>query len=674
MSNTQMFQLLLFLLVLTLCILSILFFVVRKNLEEKQKYSIFINGKKKSAKNLTLIWYEFFLQWRFTKRYIKKITRQFEIQMPGDYKKIADNSMKVVLRTWGLDLILFIFLLTRSPTLYGVSLTAAYLFILNNQIIYSVVENNEIKLLKQFDKLLGDIRQNYQSHGMVDEAIYDSIETAPYPIKLHAAKIHTILSAEEAYEEVCKYNGNVPNRFIKIFLALCVMMMTFGDKKVENQSLFLTNIKYLKQEINTEILKREKVKHLFSGLIFISIMPVLFLKSIQSWAVFSLPEMESYYKGAFGILTMVLIFVTTVTSYNLINRMKENRQPELKNYIILEYFTKIPVVNKILDNITNKNYGRTLKIQDLIRKTGESITTKQLILKRLTYSIAAFFCCILISITIHHNLKSQILTNFQNLNYLRSSIPENQIEDIKELIEKYVNQYKKHKVVQKDMEDNLLKEGMIKNKQFMTMTAEEIVKRINSYHNEYYRWYELLLTVLAAVAAYYVPYLNLLFLKKLRQMNMEDEVIQFHSIILMLMHMDRMTIETILDWFENFAVIFKNSIQECINDLQSGDIEVLDDLKLKEPYEPFVKIIENLQISDKIGIKRAFDEIAVERYHYQEKRKLENEINIKDKSILGKAIAFIPFIITIGLYLIIPFIVEGLTQYAGYMEQMKNIN
>ncbi len=673
MSNVQMIQLLFILLVFSFCLLSVLFFWLRKTLEEKQKYSIFFKGKNKQGKDIIYVWYKFFAQWRLTKHYIKKLVRQFEIQMPGDYKKIGDRTMRIVLKTWGLDLILILFFLTRGPTLYQAALTLVFLFLVNNQIVYSAVENSEIKLLKQFDKLLGDIRHNYQSHGMIEEAVYDSIETAPYPIKLHAAKIHAILNADEVEEEVSRYNEHVPNRFLKIFLSLCVMMITFGDKKCDNQSLFLTNIKYLKQEINTEILKKEKIKHLFSGLIFISVAPVLFLKSIERWAVLSLPEMVSYYRGAFGIVTMVLIFAATAASYSLINRMKENRQRELKNYILLGYLAKLPFINRLLNNITQKNYGRTLKTQDLIRKTGESITPKQLVLKRFLYSIFTFLCCILISVIIHHNSKIQLLTNLNNINYLNSSISDKQIENIKDIIINYVTQYKKYKITQEEVEDKLIKEGIIKSKQLMTMTAEEIVRRINGYRNEYYRWYELLIAFLAGAAAYYVPYLDLLFIRQLRQMNMEDEVIQFHSIILMLMHIDRMTIETILVWFENFAVIFKKSIQECINDLQSGDVEVLEELKRKEPYEPFVKIVENLQISDKIGLCEAFDEIAAERYHYQEKRKLENEIYIHNKAILGKVIAFTPFIITIGLYLIIPFIVEGLTQYAGYMEQIQSV-
>lgn len=673
MSNMQMIKLLTFLLILLLIFLPLINFWLKGYLMDRQKYSIFLNNRKKPPKDYICIWYDFFLQWMVTKRYVKNISRYFEIYLPGDYKRTAHGTMKLILKSWSLDLLLIIFLFTREPTLYWGTLTLAYMYIMNNQVIFTALRNNEIKLLKQFDKLLGDIRHNYQSHGMTQEALYDSIETAPYPVKLHASVIYNILNSEDLEEEVSKYKERAPNRFLNIFLSLSVLMMKFGDKKVDNQSLFLTNLKYLKQEINTEVLKREKMKHLFSGLVAVCVTPVLFLKAIEDWAVYSLPEMLSYYKGVFGILTMVIIFIATFFSYNLINQMKENSQAERKNPVILEQLEKIPFVRKVLTNIINKNYGKSLKVQDLIRQTGESVTIKQFTLKRIICSILTFFVCIFISITIHHHNKIQLLTNYNNVNYLSSTVSERQLNNIKEVIKTYVYQNIKITLRKEEVEEKLQQEGVIKSKLLMTMTVEEIINRINRYHEEYYRWYELLLTFLVSIAAYYIPYLNLLFIRKLRRMNMEDEVIQFHSIILMLMHFDRMTIETILVWLENFADIFKKSIRECLNDLQSGDLEVLEDLKRKEPYEPFVKLIENLQISDKIGISKAFDEIAVERFHYQEKRKLENEIYINDRSLLGKVIAFIPFFITIGLYLIIPFIVEGLNQYAQYMEQMKSI-
>lgn len=190
---------------------------------------------------------------------------------------------------------------------------------------------------------------------------------------------------------------------------------------------------------------------------------------------------------------------------------------------------------------------------------------------------------------------------------------------------------------------------------------------------EYYKWYELLIALIIAIITYYIPYFQLILLKKMRQMVMDDEVIQFQSIILMIMFIDRMTVETVLEWMENFANIFKKSIEDCINNLQSGEIEALEELKQKEPYEPFVNIIEKLQMCDKIGIEKAFDEIGVERFNYQEKRKLENEIYTSNKTNYATIMAWMPFVTTIGLYLIIPFMIEGFTQLITYLNQMNNL-
>ncbi|MFV0342605.1 MAG: hypothetical protein ACK5JH_06885, partial [Anaerocolumna sp.] len=142
-------------------------------------------------------------------------------------------------------------------------------------------------------------------------------------------------------------------------------------------------------------------------------------------------------------------------------------------------------------------------------------------------------------------------------------------------------------------------------------------------------------------------------------------------IILMLMHIDRVTIEIILEWIEYFAVIFKVPLEQLRNEIQNGEMEILEEIKQKVTYQPFIKNIENLQVSDRIGIEKAFDEVEMDRLNYQEKRKMENEMYIQDKASLGKVIAFIPFIITVGLYLILPFVIRGLTTFMGYMEQMN---
>jgi hypothetical protein len=55
-----------------------------------------------------------------------------------------------------------------------------------------------------------------------------------------------------------------------------------------------------------------------------------------------------------------------------------------------------------------------------------------------------------------------------------------------------------------------------------------------------------------AMAAYMAPVWLLKFQAKMRQLEMEDEVMQFQTIILMLMRIERVNVEIILEWLERY--------------------------------------------------------------------------------------------------------------------------
>lgn len=65
------------------------------------------------------------------------------------------------------------------------------------------------------------------------------------------------------------------------------------------------------------------------------------------------------------------------------------------------------------------------------------------------------------------------------------------------------------------------------------------------------------------------------FQVKLRQMLMEDEVMSYQTIILMLMRIERVDVEMILEWLERYADIFKEPIGKCLNNYESGGWEAL---------------------------------------------------------------------------------------------------
>ena len=159
------------------------------------------------------------------------------------------------------------------------------------------------------------------------------------------------------------------------------------------------------------------------------------------------------------------------------------------------------------------------------------------------------------------------------------------------------------------------------------------------------QWFELLLAFVFAVVAYMAPIGILMFQCKMRQLEMEDEVMQFQTIILMLMRIERVNVEIILEWLERYSNIFKAPITKCVNNYESGAWEALEAMKDEISYMPLIRIVESLQAAvEKIPIRDAFDELDSERDYYKEKRKESNERLIKRKGMIGKVIGFAPMV------------------------------
>ena len=187
------------------------------------------------------------------------------------------------------------------------------------------------------------------------------------------------------------------------------------------------------------------------------------------------------------------------------------------------------------------------------------------------------------------------------------------------------------------------------------------------------QWYELLLAMVFAIAGYMSPIWLLFFQVKMRQLEMEDEVMQFHTIILMLMRIERVNVEIILEWLERYANIFKPVLSQCINNYEAGAWEALEEMKNDVSYQLFIRIVESLQAAvEKIPIRDAFDELESERDYYQERRKESNNRLISRKAMIGKVIGFAPMICLFVGYLIIPLVFVGFTSMSSSFTSMSS--
>lgn len=672
MDNRKIIQILLIALVLCGLVLILLIYLNYKRINEKNKDSIFMENKNVKTRWLYAA-YKFFSNFFLTRYYISKIKKKFEIIYPNDIRKVGELTALTAIKIWIISLILILIACFNfSP--YMILATVSLIYLINSTFIFRSVETQEINLMMQLDKFLSSIRHFYYQTGGIETAIEESLTETEEPMLYHAETILGIIHDSNMDEKRNLYHEIVPNRFLRTFLALCSLIVKFGDRTINGQSLLLSNLTDLKNEIAIELRKRQKINHKFSGLGIVAVAPMYTLELIKGWAISNLPELQPYYNGMYGIITVVIIFIGSLMIYNVLNIMREANQADVKEHVLLESFSDIKWVHISLTTYMNRNYGKTMKLNDLIKRVGESITVKQFLLKSIFYSVVAFVFGILLMFIIHGVNKQNITNYTNNITFLDSSVSKKEIESTKKFIVSNTMKYKKRKLtkeIREEIENDFIAAGVLRNKELMTMTLEEVYHRITKYQKEYFKWYELVVVLFISILTFQFPYYLLLFRKRVMQMNMEDEVIQFQSIILMLMHIERISVHDILSWLEGFAVIFKKSIGECLNDMPTGEQKALKNLRNKEPFEPFQQVVDNLLMCDRIGTKKAFDEVAIERRNFQLKRDQENNIEIDKKSAIGEKIAFAPFTATVALYLIVPFVVESLSQLISMLPELR---
>lgn len=710
--------------ILTLAIamsISVIVIIIARQMSTSKKssdaYNVTIYKPKKrkkldTGKSKLLDIYRILMRIPLFNSHVRMVERQYTILYPDDQKAARKKTTVLILASSFISIAAFAIIMAISGSPYMFVVTVVTIVVMNTYLIRMRIESEEIKLLNQFNSFMGDVRHFYFDCNMVDESINSAIEIAKPSVRPHAERISQIFTAPDLIEATQKYNNIVPNRFIKSFVALCVITIQYGDKKVNDESNFLLNLKNLKQEIYIELLKKQKLKSEFSMLVAIAIVPIFALDWVKNWAIENMPELDAFYSGTKGFLATLGILAITIITYSIILRLKNMDVGVEDDHVILRWIDKRWPFKQMLDNYMHANYAKMQRLDKDLKRIGQSITARLFMLKRILTGFALFIIVTVGLLVVHANNKTRLLTNVNNIESITSGATEDNIATMRNSIIYYTTLYRYNTVLDdtgkvvsstdsffsngnpvaiqtktgrtfKAGDDTEVRTDGVLNKATMTAilasdkelksnalceaTAGEILSRIIEYNEEYVRWYEILAAIVIGIIGYYYPLVLKIMQTVSIQRAMEDEVIQFQTIISMLVYIDRMTIDTVVEWMEEFGVIFKESLTECMNRMNAGDADALDRLIEEEPFEMFDRVIENLKMSDRIGVAKAFNEVGIERANYQDKRRQENEIEIKDKGAIASLIAMIPLGMVIMIYLIYPLITESLGQLSTSM-------
>ena len=671
----------------TLVVIVLIYFILSKKMQgsEYRKIQKLQQGTKQKSFSTEVLFQKLYLTYikiPFIKRYALKIRRRLEIINIDDEYNTRKGTAKILTRTLAIVVpVMILTIMISSKNFLLMFILLLFELFMIDTLIDGSVDKIDNKILKEQIDFFSEIRHAYHEYNMVEEAIYQVSQDDEKDVSRQGEKIYEILISDDPEMELEKYYDIAPNSFLKEFAGVSYLTKEFGDRKVDGASLYLKNVNNITQEMQLEILKRDKLNYVFQSLSVIAIAPVLLLEPLKNWAISNFSFTASWYQGKAGMIVQMLILLITFVSYVLVRKLKDNGSTAIdtrtENPWQEKLYKKKPI-KKIVDLfIPKKGTKEYRKVVQLLKDAASPQKMEWLFMNRIAIAIVTFCASIIIFTQLHvvaiNYIYTEPTTDYNIIGGL-SEKDEKKAMEITKQDNIILDQYRgKPKTTQEQIKTSVQKlkyyEGAESTE--IDKAAERIYNKLHVINTEYVQWFELLLAFVFAVIGYMAPLWILVFQAKMRQLEMEDEVMQFQTIILMLMRIERVNVEIILEWLERYSNIFKAPITKCVNNYEAGAWESLEAMKEEVNYVPMIRIIESLQAAvEKIPITDAFDELDSERDYYQEKRKESNERLIKRKGMIGKAICFAPMVCLFVVYLIIPLVFIGLTTMSSSFSSM----
>lgn len=617
---------------------------------------------------------------------VRRIRQRLAVISPYDELTIRKETMKITY-----SVLLIVVGLILALALFGRSLSVVLLgmigcLVLNGMLIDLFVHRVENRLLKDFRDFLEDNRHQFQATRMADEAIYEAAQLSGHDMKLHGERMHGVLTAKDPDRSLAAYYEVAPNRYLKVFTGIARMIMEYGDKTTVKGSLYLNAISKFVQDINFDLLRRNRLSYQLNSLTVIALAPILLSFPLQRWAETYFPVMGEFYEGRIGLAAKLLLYAVAVAAYVLIRKLAETEESrytpksggirwEKKLY---EYRPIRFVVDRFVPRKhTKAHYG----LSRLIKESNSPLMIEWLTVRRLLLSLCAVLFVSGMFVSAHIGQVERI---WNAPTYLKGGLMLGRVDDAERkeaeertsLDSRIMQDIDAGKSGWEDKVRVLVKESAASTLSDVQQNemSTRIVEKLAQADREYLKWWEVLIAVAVGVGVYFVPLGIMQFQRRIRGMEMQNEVDQFRMLISILSQFDRMSVQTILEWTERFGIIFKPALQRCLLDYDSGSAAALRQLKTEAPFPSFVRMVERLENAlERISIQEAFDDLEMEQEYYREQKKETMDRLIESKANWGRDIGFAPVMFMLGAYIIVPFLYVSFMQMKDLITQLGQI-
>lgn len=452
----------------------------------------------------------------------------------------------------------------------------------------------EEKLLAEQEAFFGELVGQYARCGDMLEALEESSQLCGKGLQQETMRLLEALESDEFSEESGYYSKCAKNSYFVLFFTLCHTIRVYGDMQLQGVSLLAHNIRYIREEVRMELLRRQEGRYAFLGLTLLCILPFFFTVPIQLWNHSISANLDRYYSGTYGFATLVICFLLTVICTAGVQELQYPTMPGARRDHVESWLLMHPAIGALVDAHIAGHYSRYLKKNEALKVLQGFGNIREFLVRKLLFSmgLAAFSGIILL--------------------------------------------------------------GCASVGRWTEVSDGGILYALP------------LILLLAAAAGYLLPDAWVIILQARVEQQKMEETLRFETLILIVMHYSQITVEEILRWMERFSLVFSRAFQRAVDDFSYCRREALEQLGEELAYEPAKKLVYALIDCDEIAIAQAFYDLEGERAYDMDQYRKKAEALQREKAALARVIAFLPFVVMLALRLLVPFVMEGLTQLGSY--------
>lgn len=461
------------------------------------------------------------------KRYLAKLRRRLEIINIEDEYQTRRQASSIITKALLIiiPLTVLIIVLAKSNLLILSILLVLEVFMIDT-VIDGMVGKLDTKLLKQQVEFFSEIRHAYHEYNMVEEAIYEVSQNDELEVSRQGEKIYEILISDNPEEELEKYYDIAPNSYLKEFAGISYLTREFGDRKTsDGASLYLKNLNNITQEMQIEILKRDKLDYVFQSLSVIAVLPILFIEALKSWAVSNFSFTSSFYNGKLGLIMQVAIVVITFVCYLLVRKVKDtNNNSNMKNTQNpwQEKLYKKKPIKKIVDLfIPRKGTKQYKNLTKLLKDSASKDKIEWIYVTKLTLVIVVFAISLFFMGQVHRVAINYIYTEPTNDYDIISMSTKQESKALEKT--KIDNEFLDMFRGKTDVTEQEIRTEVKFSEHFEDATEEEInqaVSRIytklQTINSEYIKWFEVLIALVFSAVRIYGTNLDIVLPKNIK--------------------------------------------------------------------------------------------------------------------------------------------------------------